>query len=105
MSDKQWTISVCNICGEVLDGSCKCWDAPYTDVVVMPVAPVIPASEYDALVDVLHALVAEYTMEAPIEAVEHVRVELGRDAAEMVRRILIDGAYARDLFAHEENTE
>ncbi len=58
----------------------------------------VPASEYDALIDVVHALVSEYTMDRPVEAVELIDRELGRAAAEHARRILIDGDYARHLW-------
>lgn len=61
----------------------------------------LPASEYDALIDLVHTLVSEYTMDNPIEAVELVDREHGRTEAEWLRRIVIDGARARELFSDE----
>jgi hypothetical protein len=58
----------------------------------------VSASEYDALIDLVHTLVSEYTMDCPIEAVDLVDREHGRTEAEWLRRILIDGARAEDLF-------
>lgn len=65
---------------------------------VMPVIEHVAASEYDALIDLVHTIVSEYTLDCPIEAVCLIDREHGRDEAEWLRRILIDGHRAGDLF-------
>lgn len=58
----------------------------------------VPASEYDALIDIFRALAEELTMGCPVEAVEFVEDEFGHDIGEWTRRILIDHETARELF-------
>jgi hypothetical protein len=69
------------------------------DEVAAPPMGTVPASEYDALIDVLTFIVNEYTQENPAEAVDLIDRELGEDTAEFVRRILIDGDTASEIFS------
>lgn len=59
----------------------------------------VPASEYDALIDAIRVLVSEYTLDTPEQAVDLIDQELGHGAAAFLRRILIDGDTSWELFA------